>query len=138
MKNNLFKAAKSALLLTLILFAAPAMAQKVDIEMLKKSTPEQRALWENTIVKKELKMTGAQYKKVSALNLEYAKKMQPVIDSKDNWITKGKQFMALYKEKEDQLQTIYTKEQYAEYQKVLKAKMAEARTTFQNKEPLKI
>ncbi|OOQ62001.1 hypothetical protein [Mucilaginibacter pedocola] len=125
MKNILSKAGYGLapiLLLLPILFSAPAKAQTMDAAALKKSTPQQRADWQNKMMKEDLKLTDAQYQQVSKLNLEYAQKMQPLLTSTDSKFSKGMKARSLMKEKDAKLQDILSDEQYETYKKIVKEK----------------
>jgi uncharacterized membrane protein len=77
MKNILSQAGcglAPILLLLAMLFPAQVKAQQMDAAKLKKSTPQQRADWQNKMMKDDLKLSDVQYQQVSKLNLEYAKK----------------------------------------------------------------
>ena len=125
MKNILSKAGyrlAPILLLLALLSATPAKAQQMDAAALKKSTPQQRADWQNKMMKNDLKLTDAQYLQVSKLNLEYAQKMQPLFTSTDSRFTKGMAARSIMKEKDGKLKAILSKEQYESYQKIVKEK----------------
>jgi hypothetical protein len=59
------------------LVAGPAAAQ--ELEKLKHTTPEERATVQTNLMKEKLELTDAQLPKVREINLETAKKMDPVI-----------------------------------------------------------
>lgn len=125
MKNILSKAGYGAfpiLLLLALLFFAPAKAQTMDAAALKKSTPQQRADWQNKMMKDDLRLTDAQYLQVSKLNLEYAQKIQPLLTSDENRFSKGMKARSIMKEKDAKLKAILTGEQYTNYQKIVKEK----------------
>jgi Spy/CpxP family protein refolding chaperone len=127
MKNTTAKAGYGVALILLflaILSSAPVKAQQMDAAAIKKSTPQQRADWQNNMMKKDLKLTDVQYQQVSKLNLEYAKKMQPLFNSDDSRLSKGMKARSIMKEKDAKLKTILTTSQYDAYQKIVKDKMA--------------
>nr|WP_294948225.1 hypothetical protein [uncultured Mucilaginibacter sp.] len=99
----------------------------MDATALKKSTPQQRADWQNKMMRDDLKLTDAQYQQVSKLNLEYAKKMQPLFTSDENRFSKGLKARSIMKEKDAKLQAILTNQQYNSYQKIVKEKTAAVR-----------
>lgn len=127
MKNTTVKVGYGVALILLflaILSSAPVKAQQMDAAAIKKSTPQQRADWQNNMMKKDLKLTDVQYQQVSKLNLEYAKKMQPLFTSDDSRLSKGMKARSIMKEKDAKLKTILTTSQYDAYQKIVKDKMA--------------
>jgi Spy/CpxP family protein refolding chaperone len=130
MKDTPSKATYSllpVLLLLALLFAMPAKAQQMDAAALKKSTPQQRADWQNKMMKDDLKLTDAQYQQVRKLNLEYAQKMQPLFTLDENRFSKGLKARAIMKEKDGKLKAILNEEQYDNYQKIVKEKTAAVR-----------
>jgi Spy/CpxP family protein refolding chaperone len=136
MKNIQLKAGYGLapiLLLLALLFSAPAKAQKMDAAALKKSTPQQRADWQNKMMKDDLKLTDAQYLQVSKLNLEYAQKFQPLFTSNDSRFSKGMKARSLMKEKDGKLQAILTDQQYNNYQKIIKEKTAEVKKAIMDR-----
>ncbi|MCJ8208823.1 hypothetical protein MUY27_03830 [Mucilaginibacter sp. RS28] len=135
MKNKIisFRIASVTAILALFSAITGAKAQTPD---LKTSTPEQRAEWQNKLMKEKLKLTDTQYHQVSNLNLEYARKMQPVITGEGSRFSRGKKARALMKEKEDKLKQLLTKEQFEAYQQDIKEKMSAAKEAFmQSKNP---
>jgi Spy/CpxP family protein refolding chaperone len=114
-------------LMLLLAFSFMAKAQQMDAAALKKSTPQQRADWQNKMMKDDLKLTDAQYQQVSKLNLEYAKKMQPLFTSDENRFSKGLKARSIMQEKDAKLQAILTNEQYNSYQTIVKEKTAAVR-----------
>jgi Spy/CpxP family protein refolding chaperone len=129
MKNMSSKTASWLLpmLLLALLFTMPAKAQQMDAAALKKSTPQQRADWQNKMMKDDLKLTDAQYQQARKLNLEYAQKMQPLFTSDENRFSKGLKARAIMKEKDGKLKAILNEEQYDNYQKIVKEKTAAVR-----------
>ncbi|WP_311947335.1 hypothetical protein [Mucilaginibacter terrae] len=138
MKNKIisFRRALIPAVLLLVSTITGALAQTPDMKDLKKSTPEQRAEWQNKLMKEKLKLTDTQYEHISSLNLEYARKMQPIITGDGNRFSRGKKAKALMKEKEGKLKQLLTKEQFEAYLQDVKEKMNAAKEAFmQNKNP---
>jgi hypothetical protein len=93
---------------------------------LKNSTPEQRAAFQTKLMTEKLNLNTIQAKKVEDINLKYAEKFQPIIKSSGSRISKMKQAKALQAQKDTELQTVFTKDQFAQYQafeQELKSKM---------------
>jgi hypothetical protein len=82
---------------------------------LKNAPPEKRAEFQTNLMKTRLKLNAGQVKKAQAINLKYAEKFQPIIKSTDSRPVKLKAAMALQKEKDKELQAVFSKEQYEEY-----------------------
>ncbi|KQT20958.1 hypothetical protein ASG22_16200 [Chryseobacterium sp. Leaf405] len=85
---------------------------------LKDSTPEQCAKMQTEWMKTKLALNTTQVQQVAALNLQYAQKNDPVIQSNEGKISKFKKLKALQKEKSDALSQILDAEQYKKYQEL--------------------
>lgn len=136
MKNILSQAGYGLtpiLLLLTMLFSAQVKAQKMDAATLKKSTPQQRADWQNKMMKDDLKLSDVQYQQVSKLNLEYAQKMQPLFTSDENKFSKGLKARSIMKEKDSKLKAVLSEEQYNSYQKIVKEKTAAVREAIMDR-----
>jgi hypothetical protein len=103
------------------------MAQ-TTISNMKDATPEQRAQFQTTMMKSKLSLDSGQITKIQAINLKYAQKFQPILKSSDGKLSKFRQVKALQKQKDAELQTVFTKDQYKKYQdfeEEMKSKMKE-------------
>ena len=89
--------------------------QQNNLKNFKNSTPQQRADYQTSLMKKKLKLDAGQITKVQAINLKYAEKFQPLIKSTDDRASKIKQFLTLQKQKDNELQAVFTKDQYEQY-----------------------
>ncbi|ASU34082.1 hypothetical protein [Mucilaginibacter xinganensis] len=83
---------------------------------MKDSTPEERAQFQTNMMKSKLKLDSGQVSKIREINLKYAKKIQPIITGSDGRFSKMKQAMALQKQKDSELQNVFSKDQYQQYQ----------------------
>lgn len=128
-----FKALALALLLSAAVLTCRSRAQTVNPEALKQSTPEHRAEWQSTMMKNELKLSDDQFKKVSTLNLEYARKMQSVIAGDGGKFAKAKKAKVLFREKEAKLKPLLSSEQFVLYQEKVKEKIAAAKEAYSNR-----
>ena len=99
--------------LCLLLFAHAAHAQFGDLA---KATPQQRATAQTDFMKSKLGLSEAQLEKVSALNLEYAKKFDPILKGSDGRFSKIRQVRALEAEKEAQLKGLISAEQFKTFE----------------------
>lgn len=85
---------------------------------LKDTTPEQRAKMQTEWMTTKLSLNTSQIQKVSALNLQYAQKNEPIIQSSENKLSKFKKLKALQKEKSNALSQILDAAQYQKYQEI--------------------
>jgi len=116
----------NALLIGFLACASACSFGQGKLKDLKNSTPQQRAEFQTKRMESKLGLDPAQVKKVSAINLKYAEKFQPIIVSKDDRATKIKQVTTLQSQKDHELQAVFTKQQFAEYQqfeKTLRSRM---------------
>lgn len=79
---------------------------------LKDTTPEQRAKMQTEWMTTKLNLNASQVQQISALNLQYAQKNEPIIQSNDSKVSKFKKLKALQKEKSNALSQILSQEQY--------------------------
>lgn len=107
----------TALLITALnLFAVSHLSAQTSMADMKNATPAQRAQFQTNMMKSKLKLDSGQVTKVQDINLKYAQKFQPILKSNDGRMSKAKQAMALQKQKDGELQTVFTKDQYKQYQ----------------------
>lgn len=85
---------------------------------LKDSTPEQRAKMQTEWMKTKLALNSTQIQQVYDLNLEYARKNDPILQSNDGKLAKFKKLKALQKEKSSVLSKVLNEEQYKKYQEI--------------------
>lgn len=131
MKVLKFLTVAGVLALAMVFAALPgAMAQDKEQmkEMLKNSTPQQRADMQTKLMQQELSLTDAQYTGVSKLNLEYANKMQVIINSDEGRIGKARKAKSLMGEKEKKLKGILTDEQFEKYKQYVKEKVEQLKS----------
>lgn len=88
----------------------------------KNSTPEQRAEMQTKWLKTKLELNEEQTTKVSAINLKYAKEMEPVIKGEGGKLARFKKAKSINDKKEAEYKPVFTTEQYEKYQKI-KAEM---------------
>jgi hypothetical protein len=87
-----------------------------DVSGLKDKTPVERAAFQTGMMKTKLALDSPQLKKVQAINLKYAQKMQPILKSEDSKFSRMRQAMAIQKAKDAELKTVFTTDQYKKYQ----------------------
>jgi hypothetical protein len=84
---------------------------------LKHKTPEERAKFQTEMMRTKLNLNAQQQSKIEVINLNYAKKFEPIIKSSDRKITRFKQAMSLQKAKDEELKKVFTAGQYQQYEK---------------------
>jgi Spy/CpxP family protein refolding chaperone len=85
-------------------------------ERLKNTTPEDRADFQTNKMKTLLNLTDEQTAKVREINLKYAKENQKVFDQSVYRDQKRKKLSELYEQKQKELKTVLTEEQYEKLQ----------------------
>ena len=93
-----------------LLFAADAAA--AQLADLARSTPEQRANTQTAFMKSKLALDAAQLEKVSALNLDYAKRFDPILKGDTGRFSKLRQIRSLEAEKERELEKLISADQF--------------------------
>ena len=111
MKNN---GLRIALYGMLVLLSFTSFAQQA----VQGGTPEQRAEHQTARMKEKLNLSAEQETTVAAINLKYAKQMQPLIDSGKRSISVAQQARGIMKSKDEELKGVFSKEQYKEYQQL--------------------
>jgi len=84
-------------------------------EKFKTMTPQQRADYQTSLMLEKLKLGNQQLAKVKVVNLKYALKFQPIIESKDGRFSKYRQAKKLMEQKDDELKDILTTSQFKQY-----------------------
>ena len=74
---RLLPTSRTFFVVVLLAIAAPLLA--VDIDALKETTPEERAEAQTLMMKENLGLSDEKVEKVRAINLKYAKIMDPTI-----------------------------------------------------------
>ncbi|NML56832.1 hypothetical protein [Chryseobacterium cheonjiense] len=91
---------------------------EAQTKKLKDSTPEQRAKMLTEWMTSKLALTPKQVEQVSALNLQYARKNDPILQSNEGKLVKFKKLKVLQKEKSNALSQILDPGQYEKYQEI--------------------
>jgi hypothetical protein len=99
----------------LIAFAAGSSPAQM-LDKLAKTTPQERATIQTGFMKKKLGLSGEELAKVDAINLKFAEKAEPVIKGSDGPFMKMRAMRSLQTEKNGELKTVLTPDQYAKYQ----------------------
>ena len=82
-----------------------------------RSTPEERAEMQTSMMKKELNLSAEQEAKVHKINLKYAKKGQAIMLTQESNTEKAPKMKAMNQEKDEELKTALTKEQFELFMK---------------------
>lgn len=85
------------------------------MQMMKNSTPKQRAELQTMMMKNKLNLTEKQLPRVAAINLEAAQNMQPVFSSSEGPLMKMRTMRAVNQSKDAALKKVLTPEQYGQY-----------------------
>ena len=124
MKRTLFLLREALLACCLTLVPAILLAQDGMIQ----STPEKRAEMQTTYLKNQLQLDDAQTQKIGAINLKYARQMDPVLKGNSGKLSKLRTAKKINSQKEAEYREVLSKEQFAKYQEVkeeMKDKMKE-------------
>lgn len=119
-----------ALTLTLLFVLSGQLVMAQNASAMQDRTPQERAKFQTEMMKSRLGLDSVQLNQVKAINLKYALKNEPVIKSGDGRLSKFRQIKSSQKEKEAELKTIFTTEQFKQYQAFqdeMKAQMKEKR-----------
>ena len=106
--------ALAALGLALCAMTPSARAQQ-QLEKLKDTTPAERAAALTETMNTKLALTPDQTPKVSAINLKYAKEMEPVIKGSDGSLMKVRKARRINSAKEAELKGVLTPDQFQKY-----------------------
>jgi hypothetical protein len=96
-----------------LLIAAPVLA--ADIDALKETTPEERAEAQTLMMKENLGLSDAKVEKVHAINLKYAKVMDPTIQGADGPMMKGSVAHNRQAQKDGELKAVLSADEYQKY-----------------------
>jgi hypothetical protein len=105
-----------ALVIIVVAFFSASCGRAQSWGSMKNATPEQRAEFQTKMMTNKLDLSPEQVKKVSAINLKYAQKFQPIIKGTGDKQTRLQQAMALQAQKDKELQLVFDKKQFADYQ----------------------
>lgn len=109
------KTIKKMLLFTAVILCSPFIVS-AQSKSLKQTTPEQRAKMQTEWMRTKLALNTKQAEQVYALNLQYAQKNDPIIQSNEGRFSKFKKMKALQNEKSNAMSQILDAGQYKKYQ----------------------
>lgn len=127
---------KKYLYLLLIALLSCALVQAQAPEELKNTTPEQRAKVQTDLMKTKLQLNEEQTAKVGAINLKYAKQMEPVVKSGGGKLAKYRQAKKINEQKEAELKQVLTTEQFETYEAVKETMKEEMKKKVKEKKQL--
>jgi len=96
----------------MLLFAGNALAQQ---NRLADISAEQRAQLQTQRMKETLHLDSAQVVKVASINLNYARKMDPVIAGSGSRLSKLRAFQQVNASKEKELQMVLSRQQFRQF-----------------------
>ncbi|PUZ26111.1 hypothetical protein DCC81_17890 [Chitinophaga parva] len=108
---------KMTFLLTILVFMVVTVSAQ-DKQITQNSTPEQRAKMQTEWMKTNLALSQTQVDQVYNLNLQYAQKNAPILESTKGKLYKYKQLKASQEEKSAAISKILDAEQYRKYQEL--------------------
>jgi coenzyme F420-reducing hydrogenase alpha subunit len=131
MKTQLFSVPRNFLLIIFlavlsILSSSAIFAQQKGPGGYGKATPEERAKRLTEMMKENLSLTAVQEPKVSAINLKYAKKVEDVRKTTDT-AAQRKALQNLNNQKDGELKTVLTADQFKSYLKQMEEMKARRR-----------
>lgn len=104
---------RTVFVIVLLAIAAPLLA--VDIDALKETTPEERAEAQTLMMKENVGLSPEKVEKVRAINLKYAKVMDPTIQGPDGPMKKGMVASNRQAQKDGELKAVLSPEEYQKY-----------------------
>jgi len=128
MKLNPIKITLNVCFLLFACIISNPVAAQDKADMLKNSTPEQRAKMQTGMMKTKLQLDTVQVVKVQAINLAAAQKMEPLLKGDGGKLAKFRQMKEIDNTKDKDLKSVLTPEQYKQYEAAkdeMKEKMKE-------------
>lgn len=115
--NKFLTMKKTGLTITLIFSFMLAATRLFAQSELKEMPAGQRAKWQTERMTSSLKLDAAQTEKVREINMKYAQKMDPVIQSTGSKMSRFKAFKSINRDKEAELRGVLTTQQFEQFQK---------------------
>jgi hypothetical protein len=118
-KNKLFMIAALAFMISMTHVVALAQENSRDEmeEIMKNTTPAERADLQTNFMVEKLKLSDQQVEPIRAVNLKYAEKTGEIYNSQKRKFRKLKEMRKMRENKDKELKTILTDEQYKMYEK---------------------
>ena len=121
--------ARRTLIVVAGLLLCLSTAASAQLAALKNTTPQQRATLLTKLMHRKLGLTGNTLQQVSAINLEYANKMQPILQGADRPLEELREIKDLNEQKDTALKKVLSAGQFQQYQ----AAKAELRQKFEQR-----
>jgi hypothetical protein len=103
------------LLLAACAFAISTVTVSADEAGVIQSSPEQRAAIQTQFMKERLNLPAGVLAKVQAINLKYARQMDPVLKGSDGKLAKMQKARGIMGAKDDELKAILSPDQFEAY-----------------------
>ena len=113
--QNMIRGVLYTLAAVMVFFCAEQSQAENFKEQLHQMSPEERAELQTRDMQEELDLNAQQRTGVYAINLKYAKQAQPFIEQSGRKQRKKQQMRRLHRQKNAQLKTVLTPEQYELY-----------------------
>jgi Spy/CpxP family protein refolding chaperone len=113
--QNMTRGVLYTLAAVIVFFCAEHSQAENFKEQLHQMSPEERAELQTRAMQEELDLNAQQRTDVYAINLKYAKQAQPLIEQSGRKQRKKQQTRKLRRQKNAQLKTVLTPEQYERY-----------------------
>jgi hypothetical protein len=104
-----------ALIVVGIVLVSTVSGARAQMDQLRSTTPDQRAKIQTDLMKSKLGLTADQTPKIAAINLKYARQMDPIIKSSERPFAKFRQMREISSAKEAELQQVLTPAQFQKY-----------------------
>src|SRR5262249_14232192 len=98
-----------------LLLSAPTAWGQSQMDKLKNTTPVERATVQTEMIKTKLGLSPEQAEKISAINLKYANRMEPVIKGSEGPFRKMRQAREINEAKEGELRQVLSPDQFQKY-----------------------
>lgn len=86
-------------------------------EIMKNTTPAERADFQTNLMVEKLKLSDQQVETIRTVNLKYAEKAEEIYNSQKKNFRKLKEMRKIKENKDEELKTILSDEQYKTYEK---------------------
>lgn len=105
----------TAVLFIISLLLAAAAHARSDLQILQQTSPQLRASIQTRFMTRRLHLTPQQQRRVAALNLNYAQRMDPILKGNMGELRKAIQLRRIQRQKDAALRRVFTYPQYQTY-----------------------
>jgi len=118
-KHKLIIVAAVAFMISITHVMALAQENRGDEmkEIMKNTTPAERADFQTNLMVEKLKLSDQQVETIRTVNLKYAEKAEEIYNSQKKNFRKLKEMRKIKENKDEELKTILSDEQYKTYEK---------------------